>query len=52
MTVNAADLIRQLLAHSADTTGYALSLTSLRLHSMLVQGQTLTLDLDTTLNVD
>ncbi len=52
MTVNAADLVRQLLAHSTENTGYALSLTSLKLHSMLVQGQTLTLDLDTTLNVD
>jgi hypothetical protein len=52
MTVNAADLVRQLLAHSTDNTGYALTLTSLKLHSMLVQGQSLTLDLDTTLNVD
>ena len=52
MTVNAADLVRQLLAHSADSTGYTLSLTSLKLHSMLIQSQTLSLDLDTTLNVD
>ena len=52
MTINAADLIRKLLTTSATTTGYTFTLSSLKLHSMLVQNQTLTLDLDTDLNVD
>jgi hypothetical protein len=52
MKVNAADLMRKLLLHSADTTGYALTLSSLKLHSMLVEGQSLTLDLDANMNVD
>jgi hypothetical protein len=52
MTVNAADLIRKLLASSRDTTGYTFTLSSLKLHSMIVQGQNLNLDLDTDLNVD
>lgn len=52
MKVNAADLMRQLLSRSAETTGYALSLTSLKLHSMLVQGESLVVDVDTGLNVD
>jgi hypothetical protein len=36
MKVNAADLMRKLLLHSAETTGYALTLSSLKLHSLLV----------------
>jgi len=52
MKVNAADLMRKLLVHSADTMGYALTLSSLKLHSMLVQGQSLTLDADANLQVD
>jgi hypothetical protein len=52
MKVNAADLMRKLLLHSADTTGYALSLSSLKLHSLLVEGQSLNLDLDANLDVD
>ena len=52
MKLNAADLIRKLLLHSADTTGYSLNLSSLKLHSMLVQSQCLTLDLDANLNVN
>jgi hypothetical protein len=52
MTVNAADLVRKLLSTSAATTGYTFNLSALKLHSMLIQGQTLTLDLDTTLDVD
>src|SRR5487761_430994 len=38
MKVNAADLMRQLLSRSIETTGYAFSLTSLKLHSMVVEG--------------
>lgn len=52
MKVNAAELMRKLLVNSAATTGYALTLSSLKLHSMLVEGQSLTLDLDANMNVD
>jgi hypothetical protein len=52
MKVNAADLMRKLLADSARTTGYALSLERLKLHSMLVEGQSLNVDLDAIMRVD
>ena len=52
MKVNAADLMRQALSHSVETMGYALSLTSLKIHSMLVQGQSLVLDVDAGMSVD
>lgn len=52
MKVNAADLMRQLLSRSIETTGYAFSLTSLKLHSMVVEGNMLVLDADARLNVD
>ncbi len=52
MKVNAADLMRQLLSRSIETTGYAFSLTSLKLHSMVVEGNMLVLDADAGLNVD
>lgn len=51
MKVNAADLMRQLLARSAETTGYAITLTSLKIHSMIVQGALLVMDVDTGLSV-
>lgn len=52
MKVNAADLMRQLLSRSIETTGYAFSLTSLKLHSMVVEGNMLVLDADAGLGVD
>jgi hypothetical protein len=52
MKVNAADLMRQLLAKSAETTGYAIALNNLKIHSMMVQGPLLILDVDTTLSVN
>jgi hypothetical protein len=52
MKLNAADLMRKLLINSAATTGYTLTLSSLKLHSMLVEGQALTLDLDANMHVD
>ena len=52
MKMNAAVLIRQLLNHSAETTGYALSLSSLKLHSLLVEGNSLVMDADAALKVD
>jgi hypothetical protein len=52
MKVNAADLMRQLLSQSTQTTGYAFSLKSLKLHSLFVEGNMLVLDADAGLNVD
>src|SRR5271168_1128993 len=52
MKVNAAVLMRQLLSRSTETTGYALSLSSLKLHSLLVEGESLVMDADATLQVD
>jgi hypothetical protein len=52
MKVNAADLMRQLLSRSAETTGYSLSLTSLKMHSMLVEGDSLVVDVDAGMNVN
>lgn len=51
MKVNAADLMRQLLARSAEATGYAITLSSLKIHSMIVEGALLVLDVDTGLSV-
>ena len=52
MKVNAAILMRQLLSRSTETTGYALSLNSLKLHSLLVEGDSLVMDADAALKVD
>lgn len=52
MKLNAAVLMRQLLGRSAKTTGYALSLNSLKLHSLLVEGESLVMDAGATLKVD
>ena len=52
MRVNAAVLMRQLLGRSTETTGYALSLSSLKLHSLIVEGDSLVMDADATLKVD
>jgi len=51
MKVNAADLMRQLLAQSQQTTGYAITLNNLKIHSMIVQKDLLVLDVDTILSV-
>lgn len=52
MKMNAAVLMRQLLSRSTETTGYALSLDSLKLHSLLVEGDSLVMDADAGLKVD
>ena len=52
MKINAAVLMRTLLIHAPDQTGYTLTLSSLKLHSMLVEGQTLTVDLDAKIKVE
>ena len=51
MKVNAATLMRQLLSNSAQTTGYDLKLDNLKIHSMLVDGDALAVDIDGTLSV-
>jgi hypothetical protein len=52
MKMNAAVLMRQLLSRSTEATGYALSLDSLKLHSLLVEGDSLVMDVDAALKVD
>jgi hypothetical protein len=52
MKVNAADLMRKLLVNSAQQTGYALSLDNLKLHSMLVEGSALVVDVDANMSVN
>ena len=52
LKVNAADLMRKLLAGSGPSTGYALSLERLKLHSLLVEDHSLILDADAGMNVD
>ena len=52
LKVNAAELMRKVLSGSAEKTGYRLSLSSLKLHSLLVQGGSLVLDVDSVLTVD
>lgn len=51
MRINAADLLRQLLATSTQSTGYNIQLTSLKVLSMQVDGDALVVDLDGTLTV-
>jgi hypothetical protein len=51
MKVNAADLLRQLLSKSTETTGYDITLDDLKIHSMQVQGPVLAVDFDGNLSV-
>ena len=51
MKVNVADLLRQLLASSAQTTGYTIGLDDLKIHSMQVSGDALVVDFDGDLSV-
>jgi hypothetical protein len=52
MKLNAATLLRQLLSRSTEATGYALSLTTLKIHSMIVTGERLVVDIDASMDVD
>jgi len=52
MKMNAADLMRKVLSQSVAATGYALTLDSLKLHSMLVDHNALVLDVDADMSVD
>ena len=52
MKVNAADLMGKLLSQSVATTGYSLTLASVKLNSMLVDRNTLTVDVDAALTIN
>lgn len=52
MKLNAADLMRNLLLKSPDSTGYQLTLERLELHSMQVSGDVLVVDLDASFRVE
>ena len=52
LKVNAAELMRKVLSGSAEKTGYTLTLSSLKLHSLLVEDASLVLDVDSDLRVE
>jgi len=52
MKVNAAELMRKLLAQSMATTGYTLTLETLKLHSMLVEHGALVVDVDAGVSIE
>ncbi len=51
MKVNAADVLRKALAGSTVSTGYALTLDKLRVHSMQIVGDALVVDVDGAVSV-
>lgn len=51
LKVNAADLLRKALAGSTASTGFAVSLDRLKIHSIVIQGDTLVVDADGDLSV-
>ena len=51
LKVNAADVMRKALEGSTLTTGYKLTLDRLKIHSMLIAGDWLTVDVDGDLSV-
>lgn len=51
MKVNAADLMGKLLSQSVSATGYWLKLDSLKLHSMMVDHDSLVVDVDANLSI-
>ena len=44
--------MRKLLSHSLASTGYAITLDSLKLHSMLVDHDALVVDVDAAMSID
>jgi len=46
MKVNAADLVRKALAGSTATSGYKITLDRLKIHSVVIQGDALVVDVD------
>ena len=51
MKLNASDLMSKLLSQSLATTGYTLTLDSLKLHSMLVDHDALVVDVDADMSI-
>jgi len=51
MKVNAADLLRKALAGSTASSGYAVSLDRLKIHSIVIQGDALVVDADGEISV-
>lgn len=51
MKVNAADILRKALTDSTATSGYKVSLDRLKIHSILIDGDSLVVDLDGDLSV-
>jgi hypothetical protein len=51
MKVNAADLLRKALAGSTATSGYKVTLDRLKIHSIVIDGDALVVDLDADLSV-
>ncbi len=51
MKVNAADLLRKALAGSTASSGYTVSLDRLKIHSIVIEGDTLVVDADGDLSV-
>jgi hypothetical protein len=51
MKVNAADLLRKALEGSTATSGYKVTLDRLKIHSVLVQEETLVVDVDGDISV-
>lgn len=52
MKLNAADVMRNLLGQSVAATGYTLTLSSLKLHSMLVDHDALVVDVDAGMRIN
>jgi hypothetical protein len=52
MKVNAAEMIRKLLSQSLASTGYTITLDTLKLHSMLVDHDALVVDVDAAMSVE
>jgi hypothetical protein len=51
LTVNAADQVRKILSASAEKTGYQVALETLKIHSMIVEGGELVVDVDGAVSV-
>jgi hypothetical protein len=52
MKLNAADLMRKLLSQSVASTGYTITLDTLKLHSMLVDHEALVVDVDAGMSIE
>ena len=52
MKMNAAEMMSKLLSQCVAATGYALTLDSLKLHSMLVDHGALVVDVDADMSID